>query len=995
MPRNNRKPEIVSALAKGGDPIKVADDFGVTRSYVYHLDKKRREGFGAIANNKTSADVKLPGGSLFKELSVSSLKRHGGDVDEEYLRELRGQQGVQLYKEMGNHPVIAAVLQAIKMTLRRVQWYAVPPKSGREEEVQFLNQCMEDMSHTFADYVDQILSMLQYGYAPFETVYKIRKGDARQPGPRISKSRFDDGKIGWRKFCLIGQDTLAPGNSWMFNDEDGSLKGCNQLPPVGTPFIRNRQWYISIPIEKMVLFRTTAEKNNPEGRALTLDTPVPTPSGWTTMGETSVGDSLYDEAGKIRYVIAKSEVWRNRPIYQINFSSGHSVLADENHQWSVTTFNDRSNKKSPRTLTTLEMFDLTNRDAKNPSLCAGYAPILDAPKLNLAVDPYVLGYWLGDGDTNSGRIGVHPADYESLKMNVEMAGFEISYDDKINAHVSGLKTLLRAIGVLGNKHIPEEYLRSSPDQRLALLQGMMDSDGSTAKGERDHASSFSNINPVIVQGFCELVRSLGGKPRARISSGAGESRGVISGREIFQRHDLYNVSFFLNKPIHRLERKLQYQCSSFSSRVKGHFIESIEPMGVADTVCIEVDSPSHLFLVGEGMVPTHNSVLRAMYPSWYYAKNLEEVEAISAERVGAGFPVVYLGDDISKSTSADSEINEYMKMVRNIRVDEQMGVVIPHPKMGAGMAREGTGVLFEFTAPPVRSGVQFGPIIERHEKRIAMVGLAQFIHLGMGQYGSQSLADVTTDFFQLAVSAWADSIRDTFNRFAVIPLLRLNSMDTRDPILIDHTNVSSPDLKTVADYINNTVGAKVIEPDDQLENSLRRIAALPDKDPTTTRLVMEEVDGDGGLRMDRSQRTKPANNQRNQNPKPDAPRPAEKPAARKPMRASEDTESDDFVGEQDMDTKQAMEFAERMQGKALDSLTKMAEMNKPQPPASITLAPTIQNYDVKEIAQAIRDIPAPKVTVSPTPVTVDVKPNVVNVAPAPVTFNVAQAPAAR
>src|SRR3990167_3755714 len=655
MPRNNRKPEIVSALAKGGDPIKVADDFGVTRSYVYHLDKKRREGFGAIANNKTSADVKLPGGSLFKELSVSSLKRHGGDVDEEYLRELRGQQGVQLYKEMGNHPVIAAVLQAIKMTLRRVQWYAVPPKSGREEEVQFLNQCMEDMSHTFADYVDQILSMLQYGYAPFETVYKIRKGDARQPGPRISKSRFDDGKIGWRKFYLIGQDTLAPGNSWMFNDEDGSLKGCNQLPPVGTPFIRNRQWYISIPIEKMVLFRTTAEKNNPEGR----------------------------------------------------------------------------------------------------------------------------------------------------------------------------------------------------------------------------------------------------------------------------------------------------------------------------------------------------SVLRAMYPSWYYAKNLEEVEAISAERVGAGFPVVYLGDDISKSTSADSEINEYMKMVRNIRVDEQMGVVIPHPKMGAGMAREGTGVLFEFTAPPVRSGVQFGPIIERHEKRIAMVGLAQFIHLGMGQYGSQSLADVTTDFFQLAVSAWADSIRDTFNRFAVIPLLRLNGMDTRDPILIDHTNVSSPDLKTVADYINKTVGAKVIEPDDQLENSLRRIAALPDKDPTTTRLVMEEVDGDGGLRMDRSKRTKPANNQRNQNPKPDAPRPAEKPAARKPMRASEDTESDDFVGEQDMDTKQAMEFAERMQGKALDSLTKMAEMNKPQPPASITLAPTIQNYDVKEIAQAIRDIPAPKVTVSPTPVTVDVKPNVVNVAPAPVTFNVAQAPAAR
>lgn len=575
MPRkNNRKPEIIAALSKGADPIKVADDFAVTSSYVYHLDKKRREGFASKAVVVTpSSSVSGP---LFRQLSVSSLKRHGGNVAEEYLRELQSIQGIQLYKEMGNDPVVAAVLQAVKMTLRRIQWFANPAKSGREEDVDFLNQCMDDMSITFVDTIDQALSMLQYGFAPFEKVYKIRRGDGMgRPGPKTATSRYDDGKIGWRKFELIGQDTLAPGNAWIFDEDDGGLMGCNQMPPVGVPYPMGsrRMNYIPIPIEKMVLFRTTTEKNNPEGRAL----------------------------------------------------------------------------------------------------------------------------------------------------------------------------------------------------------------------------------------------------------------------------------------------------------------------------------------------------LRSMYSSWFYSHNLTEIEAISAERMGAGFPVVYLGDDVSKGISADAEIAQWNKVVRNIRVDEMMGIVIPNAKMGSGMAREGNGVLLEFLSPTGRTSVNFGQIIERHEKRMAMVGLAQFIHLGMGQYGSQSLATVTQDFFHLAVGAWADSVRDTFNRFAVMPLLQLNRMDTREPVLIDHGAVSPPNLAEIADYINKTVGAKVIEPDDQLEASIRRLAGFPEKDPETVRDVMTELNGDGGTRMNRGEKTtvdtadtkqgvkagqdgKPAN-QRNMRPKSDKPQESKKPQAKKPMRASEDADVDEFVSE--------------------------------------------------------------------------------------------------
>ena len=192
-----------------------------------------------------------------------------------------------------------------------------------------------------------------------------------------------------------------------------------------------------------------------------------------------------------------------------------------------------------------------------------------------------------------------------------------------------------------------------------------------------------------------------------------------------------------------------------------------------------------------------------------------------------------------------------------------------------------------------KGNIDFGMIIQRHEKRMAMVGLAQFIHLGMDNIGSQALATVTTDFFQLAVAAWSDSIKDTFNRFAVDPLFMLNAdeFDATDHPIVDHSDISTPDLKTVGEYINKTVGAKVIEPDDKLEETIRRIAGFPDKDEATVRPIMVETDGEGGNRLARSGKTKTATNQRNQNPTAEKPSDPVKPEARKPMRASE-TETD-------------------------------------------------------------------------------------------------------
>jgi len=300
--------------------------------------------------------------------------------------------------------------------------------------------------------------------------------------------------------------------------------------------------------------------------------------------------------------------------------------------------------------------------------------------------------------------------------------------------------------------------------------------------------------------------------------------------------------------------------------------------------------------------PEGKSVLRSMWKPYYIKSQLEEIEAISAERLGSGFPVFYLGEDVVKGDDADSDVTAFGKIARNIRVDEQMGLVIPYAKMGQGMAREGTGVIFELVSPPAKGNISFGEIIRRYEQRIAMVGLAQFIHLGMDQSGSEALADVTTDFFQLAVAAWADSIADTINRFLVEPLLALNGMNEEDHPIIQHGDISTPNLGEIGDYINKTVGAQVITPDDRLEDTLRRVAGFPSKDESTSRDVMTEQDGDGGQRISRKEKAQPANNQRNQNPTADKPREAEEPEAKKPMRAgAELPDVDSFVSNPDFE----------------------------------------------------------------------------------------------
>lgn len=192
------------------------------------------------------------------EVGLSGLNRYGSWVSEEWLRELHGIEGVKRYKEMrDNDPIIGAFLFAIEMLIRQAPWNVEPGGDTDEDykAAQFLKECLfEDMEMTFHELLNDALSMLTFGWAYHEIVFKKRMGDTGNP---TTQSRYNDGRIGFRKIALRAQETF---HKWEFS-ENNDLLGMWQIAP---PDYKLR----FIPYEKAVLFRLKSPKNNPEGVSL-------------------------------------------------------------------------------------------------------------------------------------------------------------------------------------------------------------------------------------------------------------------------------------------------------------------------------------------------------------------------------------------------------------------------------------------------------------------------------------------------------------------------------------------------------------------------------------------------------------------------------------------------------------------------------------------------------------------------------------------------------
>ncbi len=194
----------------------------------------------------------------FTEVGRIGQNRYAGIFYEEFLHDLRGRKGVEIYKEMAeNDDIIGSVLFAMEMLIRQVSW-DVQPAGDTEVDVQaaeFIKSCMNDMTYTWADTLSEILSFLTYGWSYHEIVYKRRMGEHKDGSMR---SKYSDGLVGWKKLPIRSQDTLW---KWEYEEGTDELAGMSQMAP---PDFTVR----TIPIEKALHFVTKGRKSNPEGRSV-------------------------------------------------------------------------------------------------------------------------------------------------------------------------------------------------------------------------------------------------------------------------------------------------------------------------------------------------------------------------------------------------------------------------------------------------------------------------------------------------------------------------------------------------------------------------------------------------------------------------------------------------------------------------------------------------------------------------------------------------------
>ena len=385
-------------------------------------------------------------------------------------------------------------------------------------------------------------------------------------------------------------------------------------------------------------FRTAyVEIPKKNGKQLDIDTLIPTPDGFTRMGDLKPGDTVFDENGKQCHVVAKSEIDDTEQAYRLTFRDGSFIVAGERHLWDCDYIYGKPKRVQ---WTTGEIYQRTMRCRDhyrdNPAqrdrsiIRIPVANAIQTAEAELPVDPYLYGYWLGNGNAMKPEITVRDCDVEDIISFIPYTPHN-RYPQKCGGSEILKYTELKPVLLdsFREKRIRPEYLRASEEQRWALLQGLMDSDGCI--GERKGQSVYVSTIKELTESVRELLWSLGIKNavKAEPSTRYGWPTGEI----------LYVIRFttFHDQPTSRLVRKtLRQRIRTKKTRSNFHYLMNIEPLDhPVKMQCIQVDSPSHQYLAGPSMVPTHNSELAAavaLYLLYADGEPSAEVYGAAADR---------------------------------------------------------------------------------------------------------------------------------------------------------------------------------------------------------------------------------------------------------------------------------------------------------------------------------------------------------------------------
>ncbi len=353
------------------------------------------------------------------------------------------------------------------------------------------------------------------------------------------------------------------------------------------------------------------------GKALSINTLIPTPKGFVKMGDLKVGDEVFSVDGKPTKITLISDIMHNHDCYDVKFSDGSSITADKDHIWHVNSaYHYIGNSRKDLNLTTKEMLDLgviyKRKDDKiEHAFKVQITKAVHFKKQKTTIHPYLLGLWLVYGSSYDARMTIDSHKNEimtklskiGVKLNLvpnDNKNVYYAYTDQKHSH-NGFGSTLRKLNLYKNKHIPNEYLFNDEETRLELLRGIMDSDGFVSKAGQ---CEFCSTNEKLANDMLFLVRSLGLKATLK------KSKAMLKGKIC---SDKFRVFFYAPKSlkISYVDFKQNRLKPKPSKRAFSKAIISITKTKSVPVKCIQVAHPSSLYLAGEAFTPTHNTELLA------------------------------------------------------------------------------------------------------------------------------------------------------------------------------------------------------------------------------------------------------------------------------------------------------------------------------------------------------------------------------------------------
>ncbi|WP_328900113.1 PhoH family protein [Streptomyces sp. NBC_00441] len=424
------------------------------------------------------------------------------------------------------------------------------------------------------------------------------------------------------------------------------------------------------------------------GRAQPVFTNVLTPDGWRPIGTLEVGDLVIGSDGAPTPVLGVYPQGE-KDIYRLSAQDGSWTLCCGDHLWTVRTASDKRRDKPWRVLETKEMIgNLRAAHARRYELPMLTAPV-SFPEREVPMDPYALGLLLGDGcltgSTTPSFATEDPELAEALESS--LPGVSVRHKggpdyilnrEKAPGDVVTLENpvtrALRELDLVGtrshSKFVPDAYLFNSADVRLAVLQGLLDADGGpVTQADRTCRVQYTTASIMLRDDVIALVQSLGGVAYARRRAAEGRTPGHARGRDVHHRYDAHVVDIRLPEGIEpfRLSRKAEkYRVAGGGGRPM-RFIDSIEPAGREEAVCIQVAAEDSLYVTQDYLL-THNTLNDAFII-------LDEAQNTSAEqmkmfltRLGFDSKIVVTGDvtQVDLPTGTKSGLRQVQDILEGI-----------------------------------------------------------------------------------------------------------------------------------------------------------------------------------------------------------------------------------------------------------------------------------------------------------------------------------------